>query len=297
MKKLFVLFFLMFGADQLFAKQKCLKYGVIPYVNIPDIEKSYGDWKVYLESKMDRCINISFSPSYGDIINKFAHKELDFAFVGPFSYVLTKEVADVEPIVSGITSDGKATYRSLLSTTPDLAKELGIEKPLIGDKGMVLLKSKLDSYKKKWMIAFTDESSTSGYAVPNYYMKKNSLDPSKYFKKLTFVGTHDAAQLVVANNIIPFAFSAQMVYTRLLQNGKITKETNKIIWESEDIPKSPIIIRKDISKGLKNDLQNALVSIPKNYFPKIAKEIGYIKADENTYKIIEDINSYLKKEK
>lgn len=279
----------------LLAKESCIRYGVVPYSNILEIEKSYIGWKKYIEKKINRCIKINFETSYGNLINKFAQNNLDMGFVGPFTYVLIKEVKAIEPIVTTITSDGASTYKSYMVTTKEVAQTLGIFSTLKGEEGMKTIKQKLQKFKKKWMIAFTDESSTAGYAIPNYYMKKVSLNPNDYFKKVTFVGTHDAAQLVVRNNIIPIAFGAEMFYTRLLKDNKISKESNKVIWESDDIPKSPIILKKELSAKLKQKLQSALISIPKDFVPRLAKEVGYIKTDENSYKIIEDIYMYLKR--
>ncbi len=278
----------------LYANKTCLKYGVIPYVNVSDIESYYVNWKIYIEKKINRCITIDFENSYGEIINKFSKKELDFAFVGPFSYVLTKKVADVEPIVTGVTKDGFATYKSLFVVTPEVAKALNISKPLKGESGMNILKFKLEKYKKRWMLAFTDEGSTSGYAVPSYYMKKVNMIPEDYFKKTTFVGTHDAAELVVANNIIPMAVTAEMFYHQLLEDKKISKQTNIVIWESDDIPKSPIIIRKNLSSDLKSRLQEALVNMPHSFVPRLGETIMYTKTNSTNYAIIEDIHKYIK---
>jgi len=292
-KIIFVLLFILLG--NLLAKQQCLRYGIIPYASTVKIEKSYQKWKRFLENKTNRCIDINIKSSYNDLIEMFAKDKLDFAFVGPFSYILTKQHADVEPIVTGVTSDGHATYKSLLTVTYEVASKLDINTPLKGEKGMAVLKQKLQSYKKKWSIAFTDESSTSGYAVPSYYMKKVQFDPKEYFKHNTFVGTHDAAQLVVAHDIIPFAFSAQMLYNQMVQNNKISKKQNIVIWESDDIPKSPIIVRGDMDDKLKQDLQKALISLPKEYFPKLGKTIGYKETNKNNYMIIEDIHNFLKR--
>ncbi|MEA3498023.1 MAG: phosphate/phosphite/phosphonate ABC transporter substrate-binding protein [Campylobacterota bacterium] len=294
MKKIFIVMTL-FMSINLLAKEQCLRYGIIPYASTVKIEKSYQKWKSFLENKTDRCIDIHIKSSYNDIIKMFANDQLDFAFVGPFSYILTKQHTDVEPIVTGITSDGHATYKSLLTVTKDVAKELNINTPLKGEKGMAVLKQKLQAYKKKWSIAFTDESSTSGYAVPSYYMKKVQLDPKEYFKKNAFVGTHDVAQLVVAHDIIPLAFSAQMFYNQMLRNNKITKDQNVIIWESDDIPKSPIIVKSDLSNNIKLKLQKALINLPKDHFPELGKTIGYKETNKENYMIIKNIHNYLKR--
>ncbi|MEA3354135.1 MAG: PhnD/SsuA/transferrin family substrate-binding protein, partial [Campylobacterota bacterium] len=105
MKKLLFIFFILF-LNSIFAKQECLQYGVIPYVSAQKIEQSYSNWKSFLEKKINRCIDINIQSNYADIINMFANDKLDFAFVGPFSYILTKQHSKVEPIVTGVTSDG-----------------------------------------------------------------------------------------------------------------------------------------------------------------------------------------------
>lgn len=293
MKKiLFIVTVLIYSS--LNAKQECLNYGVVPYASAPDIEKSYQKWKRFIENKTKRCVKINIKSNYNDIIKMFKKDQLDFAFVGPFSYILTKKNVNVEPIVTGITSDGQATYRSLLTVSEQVASKLKIKDPLEGESGMILLKQKLQNYKQKWSIAFTDESSTSGYAVPSYYMKKVNLDPKEYFNKNAFVGTHDAALQVVAHNIIPMAFSAQMLYEQMLQSNKISNKTNKVIWRSDQIPKSPIIVKSSMELETKKKLQEVLISLPKEFFPKLGKTIGYIKTDESNYKIIENIHKYLK---
>lgn len=294
MKKIFILL-VFFISINLLAKEKCIRYGIIPYASTVKIEKSYQKWKSFIEHKTNRCIDINIKSSYNDIISMFSNDQLDFAFVGPFSYILIKQHANVEPLVTGITSDGYATYKSLLTVTKEVASILDIKVPLVGEKGMAVLKQKLELHKKKWSIAFTDESSTSGYAVPNYYMKKVQLDPKEYFKRNAFVGTHDAAQLVVANGIIPLAFSAQMLYNQMIENNQISNKQNIIIWESDDIPKSPIIVKSNMNNQLKQDLQKALISLPKEYFPKLGKTIGYKKTNKENYMIIENIHNFLKR--
>lgn len=277
-----------------YSNSQCLRYGVIPYVNNADIEKSYLDWKKYLESKLNRCIDIKLESSYGDIISSFSRQKLDFAFVGPFSYVLTKKSANVEPIVKAKTKDGGVVYRSLMVSSPKVAKELEIKEPLRGLEGMKILKEKLEKHKKEWIVAFTDESSTSGYAVPVYYMKKVFMPPFEYFKKVIFIGNHEAAQMVVKDKVVDISFSAEMFYRKMLEKNLINQEQNRLIWISEDIPKSPIIVNKNLQSSLKQDLQNALVTMPDEFIPKLNKEIGYVSTDEKEYKIIEEIYEYIK---
>jgi phosphonate transport system substrate-binding protein len=290
---MFMAIFLAFFLQFTYAKQTCLQYGVIPYSDIALIEKSYTQWKQYLERNLQRCIDISFESSYGDIVSKFIKGELDMAFVGPFSYILIKEKVAVEPLVSGITADGESTYKSYMVASKKIANALNIVTPYQGEAGMKVLKKKLSKYKKKWTLAFTDESSTSGYAIPSYYMKKAQLNPDKYFREIAFVGTHDAVQLAIRNNITPIGFGASIHYKKLLNNKKISKDSNVLLWKSDDIPKSLIIVQKNFPQEFKKQLQRLLIEIPPSSIPKISKEVGYIQADELKYDIVEKIYRYI----
>lgn len=273
--------------------EDCLKFGAVPSEKLSAIEAEYHKWKEWIEKSSGLCVKIMLSPSYEDTINKLQNNELDIARLGPFAYILAKQQTDIEPIVVGIKKNGQSFYKSYLVGTPEVSNTLGIRSRLSGEKGMKQFAARLEPYKKKWVFTFTDTGSTSGYAVPNYYMLLAGIQPEEWFKKIAFVGSHDAAELVVANNIIPLAGTADKSYNKLIRSGAITAQSNKILWESDPIPDSPIVIKKSLSEKTKKALLFSLLNMPKEYVPSYGNIVGYEEVDEKKYHIIEELYAFM----
>ena len=70
-------------------------------------------------------------------------------------------------------------------------------------------------------------------------MMKTGIDPEKVFQKVGYVGTHDAAELVVKNKIIDMVADNDVTYPKMVESGKISPETNVVIWKSDPLPSSP----------------------------------------------------------
>lgn len=285
-----LLFSLSFGTLKADA---CLRFGSVPSEKLSTIEVEYQKWKEWIEKSSHLCVNVILSHSYEDVIKKLQNNELDVARLGPFSYVLAKQQADVEPVVVGVKKNGQSYYKSYLVSTPEVSETLGVTSRLVGEKGMKAFAEKLEPHKKKWVFTFTDVGSTSGYAVPFYYMLLSDIKPEEWFKKVAFVGSHDAAEMVVAHNIIPLAGTADKSYNKLIKKGVITPESNRVLWESDPIPDSPIVIKKTLPASIKKTLVSALLKMPTEYVPPYGNVVGYEQVDEAKYDIIEELYAFM----
>jgi phosphonate transport system substrate-binding protein len=190
----------------------------------------------------------------------------------------------------GIDSRGKSTYRSYLVATPETAQKLGISTPLEGEQGMKTIAQKLEKFEKQLTFTFTDTASTSGHAIPRYFMWKVGLDPDKTFKKVGFSGTHDAAELMVKNKTVDMAADNDMTNPAMVAAGKISPETNIVIWESPPIPGSPVAYRRDLPEETKEDLKKAITTVPED--ANKVKAFGNITG----WKIVSDADYTLIKE-
>lgn len=277
------------------ANSNCIKFGIIPYAEVNDIKNDYKAWLSYIEEKTGRCIDLYTSKDYGEIAKDFNEDSVDCARVGPFLYVLINKNKEVDPLVIGVKKDGEAFYRSIAVMNGAKAKELGITSPLKGQAGMNTLASKLKDKKDNLVISFTDTGSTSGYAVPLYYMKEAGMDGTKEFRQTIFAGTHDSSLLTVANGIADISVANDKSYDKLYKKGDITKESNVIVWISDDIPESPIVCKADMDKKWQKNFQDALLSMPSSAIPKHGQISKYEKADKKQYEIVEKIDAYLEK--
>lgn len=275
------------------ASDKCLVMGLIPAEDPKAMMEQYTPMKKWMEQNTGKCIQIFTATDYTGVIEAMRAEKVDFAWFGPFSYVLASERAGAEAFAVGKDAKGSTTYHSYLVSTPEVAQELGISNPLEGPEGMRALAAKLDSRKKAYTFTFTDTASTSGYAVPRYYMQTVGMDPDKVFKKVGFIGTHDAAELVVKNKIIDMAADNDVTYPKMLEKGQITAQSNVIIWKSPALPGSPMAYRKNLPEDVKTALKKTIVNVPQNVVTGYGKITGYQLVSDKDYALIKDVKKVI----
>lgn len=271
------------------ASDKCLVMGLIPAEDPKAMMEQYTPMKNWMEKDMGMCITIFTATDYTGVVEAMRAKKVDFAWFGPFSYVLANERAGAEAFAVGMDAKGSTTYRSYLVATSEAAQKIGIMNPLEGEAGMNILAEKLNNYKKSFTFAFTETASTSGYAIPRYYMMKTGIDPEKVFKKVGYVGTHDAAELVVKNKIIDMVADNDVSYPKMMESGKISPETNVVIWKSDPLPGSPLALRSDLPESIKEKLKRSISSMPKDVVTGYGKITGYKLVSDKDYTLIKEV--------
>lgn len=277
------------------AEEKCLVMGLIPAEDPKAMIEQIKPLKAWMEKELGQCIKLFTATDYTGVIEAMRAKKVDFAWFGPFSYVLAHDRAGAEAFAVGIDSKGKSTYRSYLVATPETAQKLGISTPLEGEEGMKEIAQKLNKFKKELTFTFTDPASTSGYAVPRYFMAKVGLDPEQVFRKVGFSGTHDAAELMVKNKTVDMASDNDLTYPAMVAKGQISPQTNVVIWKSIPLPGSPVAYRQDLPEKTKAGLKKAITTVPKEAtkvtaFGNIA---GWQLVNDGDYALIKDVKKVI----
>jgi phosphonate transport system substrate-binding protein len=218
-----------------------LVMGLIPAENNEEIRKTFEPMRAYLEKKLNRHVKMYTATDYSSIIEAMKKKRVDIAFFGPLSYVLAEQEAGAEAFAVGVEGNRK-TYKSLFVVP-----------------GNSPIKSIQDLQGKS--VAFVDPASTSGSLVPSYLVKKaTGKMPQEYFGKLTYAGSHDASELAVKNRSVDAAADNDITYASMIQKGLITPQTNRVLIESDPIPGSPLVYRKDLDPATKAAIRNAILT-------------------------------------
>ncbi len=272
---------------------ECLKFGLIPAEDPKAMIEQYTPMAKWLEKEIGQCIELKTSTDYTGVIEAMRANKVDIAWFGPFSYAMAAQRAGAEAFAIGMDSKGSTTYKSYLVSTSEVANDLNIKEPLVGHNGMKELNDKLSAQKTKYLMAFTDVASTSGYAAPRYYMHKAGIDPKKTFKKVAYVGTHDAAELVVKNKIMDIVADNDISYPKMIESGKISATENVLIWESDPLPGSPLAFRGNLDIQTKEKIKNAIVKIPKDVVTGYGKITGYKIVDDKEFDIIKDMKKVI----
>ena len=252
---------------------KELKMGLIPADDADEMLRNYEPIKEYLSEKLGIPVEIQVTSDYTAAIEAMRAKHIDMAWFGPFSYIIAANVAGAEAIVNGVkASTGSATYKSVIIVNADS----GIET--------------LEDLKGK-TFAFVDPASTSGNLIPRKMLIENGIDPDNDFSTSYFAGTHNAVQYAIANGKVDAGASGDNVYQRMVDSGEISADVNKIIYESEPIPGSPIVVRGDLPAEFKQKIQDVLVNMDQQTIHKVDGWGGiasYQKVSDSDYDIIRE---------
>ena len=100
-----------------------------------------------------------------------------------------------------------------------------------------------------------DPNSTSGFAIPGYYVwALNNKTPEECFKRVTR-SNHEGNALAVANNKVDVATNnTESIYARLQKNNMKAFKNIKEIWRSPLIPSDPMVWRKNLSDEVKQKI-------------------------------------------
>lgn len=224
------------------ALAKDIVLGLIPAENNEEMLAKFEPMRAHLEKKLGEKVKMFTATDYAGVIEAMKKKRVDVAWFGPLSYYLAEQEADAEAFAVGIRDNGKHTYRSIFVVPGDSSA-----------KSLKDLKGKT--------AAFVDPASTSGGLMPAYMVwKETGLKPEQFFSKFTYAGSHDAAELAVKNKTVDVAADNDITYEKMLSKGLISKDSNRILLESPDLPGSPLVYRKDLPADVKQKIQRAIVT-------------------------------------
>ena len=227
--------------------KKEIVMGLIPAESNEEMVEKFEPMRIYLEKKLERRVKVFTATDYAGVIEAMRKDKVDIAWFGPLSYVLAEKEADAEAFAVGVRkSTGISSYKSLFVVP--------------GDSNIKSIKE-----LKGKNVAFVDPASTSGGLVPTYLVKKETGKmPQEFFGKLSYAGGHDAAELAVKNRTVDAAADNDITYNKMLKKGLITRETNRILVESEPLPGSPLTYRSELDESLKKKIKDTILNAHKD---------------------------------
>ena len=122
-----------------------------------------------------------------------------------------------------------------------------------------------------------DPNSTSGTAVPGYYLwAANKIEPKTFFKTVR-ASNHEANLLSVINKQVDVAVNNTESLERYrISTGKDANERVRVLWKSPLIPADPLVMRKDLPADLKVRIRDFFVNYGKG--KDAERELANLKA-------------------
>ena len=202
-------------------------------------ELTLKSWNPFIE-RMARAVGVPIEArtfaGQGELVKEFLADRIDLAWLGN-SPALDIVEADKGYVFAAMVVQGKTAYRSMLMTQKDSA-----------------IRTLDDVHRLAAQLVFGDGDlkSTSGHIVPKYFafVKKGINEPEKQFKDIKR-SSHEGNIQAILNREVDVATNntSELDYFRTAKPEQAS--LIRVIWESPDIPESPLVIRRELPTELK----------------------------------------------
>lgn len=186
--------------------------------------------------------------SYAATIEAMCAGRVDVGFLATFAYVLANQRCGVDGRLVSIRQN-KPYYVAQILYRADLN-----------------VKSLQDLRGKKF--AFVDPASTSGYLFPAALLKKNGIDPDRFFSQVVFAGGHDKVVLAIYTGSVDagatFGDPDNPVFEareRVVRQYPDVREKVKVLMYTDPIPNDTVSFRRDLADEVKEKVTKAMFRI------------------------------------
>lgn len=231
----------------------------------------------YLSRELGVPVNIVRGTDYAAVVEAMRSGHVQIASVGPAAYALARKVMgeDIAPVAVTLDNEGNLGYYSVIAVQADSPYQ------------------KIEDIKGK-SFAFADPNSTSGYAVPSYYLSTElGTSADEYFSEVAFSGGHEQSVMALVNG----TFDAVATHWRneeagniqnMEKKGLIPAGSTRIIWKSPVIPNTPVMMLTTLPQELQDAFKTALMAFPEKDPEGFAvysngTSSGYVEAKHEDY--------------
>ncbi|CAG0987200.1 putative phosphite transport system-binding protein PtxB [Anaerolineales bacterium] len=218
-----------------------LRVAVAAVISPKGTVESYSPFLDYLETKLNRPIELIQRRTYLEVNDLIEHGEVDLAFVCTSAYIQGHDTFGMELLVAPQVG-GETTYNSYL-----------IVPTLSNVQSMKDLRGKV--------FAFTDPISLSGRVYPTYLVQELGSTPEEFFGRTFYTYSHDEAIRAVASGVADGAAVDSLVYDYAVARDPSLAEKVKVIHRSPDFGIPPVVVSPFTRPQVKADLQSLLLEM------------------------------------
>lgn len=221
----------------------------------------------YLTKTLKRPVSIQAIKDYNRTVDLLVEEKVQVAVLGPLSYIEAKQRnPQIEPIVAPINkSTGRPWYKSAI-----------IANSASGSKTLDDLKGK--------RLGFVSKLSTSGYMFAVVHLLGLGFNFDTDFASVQFFKNQEDTLAALRDGKVDAIAINLDIYNQAKEAGKINY-FYQVIWESEPIPESPIVVTQKLSPQLITELKEAFLSAPIG-MPSLAG------VPSNGYTLVQDSDYY-----
>jgi phosphonate transport system substrate-binding protein len=226
-----------------------LRLGISSAENERDAVARHQPFALYMERTLGVPLRIFRATDYAGVVEAMRNKHVEIARMGPAAYALAHRVMGqgIEPVARVIDLEGQQGYHAVIVVRADSAFRT------------------LEDLRGR-SLAWPDPNSASGFAVPQFYLRRQGVVPEQFFARTGFSGSHEQGVMAVLNNSFDAAttfWSSERVgnVQRMTDKGMIQPNVTRIVWTSPEIPNSPITLRTDLPAAMRADIVRVLFAM------------------------------------
>ena len=248
-----------------------IKITVLPDLSSAERDTDIVELQEYLTTTLNIPIEFDAASSYDDAVEKIVNGSVEVAYLGPLTYVQAREQnPSIEPIVAPIDqTSGRPWYTSVIISKTDI--------------------NSLEEIKGRHF-GFVTDSSTSGFLVPSYEFSTLEIEPDNDFASVKYGGAHDATLELLLDGEVEAIAVDKRTYSDAVKAEALDPEKFHIIWESDPITNSPIVVSGAIPEEVKLALQRALIDAPEGLVSVgVSEAQGYTIVEDSDYSLIRQL--------
>ncbi len=228
------------------AAQTSLVLGFTPSSDAQRVLETGSTLARMLEVATGYRIRAEVPTSYAATIEAMCAGRVDVAFLHPFAYVLGKQRCGTDVRLVTVRFN-VPFYKSQILYRADLP-----------------VKSLADLRGRKF--AFVDPSSASGYLFPAALLKRNGIDPDRYFSQVIFAGGHDKVVLGIYTGSVDAGATfgdefGNDARDRVIRTYPDVKDRVRVLMYTDPIPGDTVSLRRDLPEEVKVRTAKALLRI------------------------------------
>lgn len=216
-----------------------INFGITPWEDPEKLRRMMEPFIAYLSEKMHVRIRFMVSQQYHDLIADLKRGIIHIAAFssGAYGDALDEGIEKDAIYVASTQNDGNNFYRGQIVSRSEY-------------KTLADLKGK--------SLAFVEKGSSSGYKFPLAGLLQKGIDPSKYFAKVYYLGSHALVVDAVVNGKADAGatWSGYAEKTQAFKDNKIS-----VLLKTAPIPYDAIVVYRKKGMPFAQKLQKLLLSI------------------------------------
>lgn len=217
-------------------------------------------------NKIGAKLDLAVANDWAGVSTALANQQIDVAQLGPWGYVLARNRGEAQAI-NMLLIEGRPYYKAIIVARPELKI------------------SRFPEDAKGLSMQMLDVGSTTGWMVPTYFFRKQKgIEPKTFFGRYAEGASAAAAQMAVASGQVDLATGWDTHRNTMIRNGQLAANANRVVWESEQLPNEPVVVRRGFDPALTLALRAAFAAMPADVVAQLPWPYsGFVETSHDAY--------------